>query len=74
MGVPTEKLILMYNLRVRVHIEQNIPLYMFLLTKAMKMKIEKIQKISAFIILGKEAHRDYICNLAILDMEPLEER
>ena len=39
MGVPTEKLILTYTLRVRVHIEQNTPLFMFLLTKAMEKKI-----------------------------------
>ena len=59
---------------MRVHIEQNIPLYMFSLSKAMKMKIEKVQKVSVYIILGNDAHIDYICNLAILDMEPLEER
>ena len=36
--------------------------------------MKKIQKISVFIILGKDAHKDYICNLAILNIEPLEER
>ena len=40
----------------------------------MKRKIEKVQKTSLYIILGKHAHADYLCNLAILDMEPLEER
>ena len=47
---------------------------MFQLTKAMTKKIEKVQKVSAFIILGKNAHFDYSTNLEILDLETLEER
>ena len=63
-----------YNLRVRTFVEQNVPLWMFSVSNAMKIKIENLQKISVYIILGKLAHKDYLCNLAILDMEPLEER
>ena len=33
-----------------------------------------MQKMALYIILGKHAHRDYICNLAILNLEPLDER
>ena len=40
----------------------------------MKKKIENLQKLSFFIILGKEASKDYLCNLAILDALPLEDR
>ena len=74
MGVPTEKLILTYTLNVRVHIEQNTPLFMFILTKAMEKKNEKVQKVSAYIILGENAHFDYGSNLEILNLETLEER
>ena len=73
-GVSIENLVLTYNLRIRVHIEQNVPLWMFSFNNTMKTKIEKLQKISVFIILGKHAHTDYLCNLAILDMEPLDVR
>ena len=74
MGTLMEKLIITYNLRVKIYLEQNAPLWMFTISNAMKAKIEKVQKISLFIILGKHAHTDYLCNLAMLDMEPLEER
>ena len=52
----------------------NVPLWTFSITKTMSTKIEKIQKIATYIILGKEAHRDYLCNLAILDLAPLSDR
>ena len=74
LGISTEKLLLTYFLRIRVMIEQNSPLWMFNISKAMINKIEKIQKISVYIILGKDAHKDYLCNLAILNIEPLEVR
>ena len=73
-GTPIEKLVITYNLRVKIYLEQNVPLWMFSVSNAMKIKLEKVQKISLYIILGKFAHTDYLCNLAILDMEPLEER
>ena len=73
-GTSIEKLVMTYNLRVRIYVEQNVPLWMYSISKGLKTKIENLQKISVFIILGKFAHTDYLCNLAILDMEPLEER
>ena len=73
-GGSIENLILTYNLRIRVNIEQNISLWMYSLTNTLKNRIEKVQKIYVFIILGKHAHMDYLCNLAILDMEPLDVR
>ena len=45
-GVSIEHLITTYNLRIRVHIEQNVPLWMFSLNNTMKTKIEKLQKTS----------------------------
>ena len=47
---------------------------MFSITKELKDKIEKMQKISFFIILGKNAKKEYSHNLTILDSEPLENR
>ena len=47
---------------------------MFSLSEIFKQKIERLQKISVYIILGKEASHDYICNLAILNIMPLEQR
>ena len=47
---------------------------MFSIKKETKKKIERVQKISFYIILGKEAHEDYFCNLAILNARPLEDR
>ena len=73
-GVFIGELYVMYKLRIRTHIEQNAPLWMFSLTQELKRKIERVQKISLYIILGKEAHEDYLCNLAILNALPLEER
>lgn len=38
------------------------------------MRIEKLQKVSLYVILGNIAHSDYLCNLAILNLELLDER
>ena len=73
-GVSIEKLVLTYNLRIKIYVEQNVPLWMFSISKAMKLKIENLQKTSVYIILGKYAHPNYLLNLSILDMETLEER
>ena len=73
-GASIEELYITYKLRIRTHIEQNAPLWMFSLTQELKKKIERVQKISLYVILGKEAHEDYLCNLAILNAQPLEER
>ena len=37
-------------------------------------KNQNFQKKSVYIILGKEASNDYLCNLAILNLMPLDER
>ena len=37
-------------------------------------KIEKVQKIALYVILGNHAHKDYVCNQAILNIESLEDR
>ena len=74
LGVSKEYLFLTYNSRIRVNVEQNSPLYMFNMTKSQKEKIEQLQKLSFFIILGKHASRSYSHNLAILKSSTLEER
>ena len=74
LGVSMDKLLLTYNLRIRVFVEENAPLWMFSISKKLRQKIEKLQKISFYIILGKHADQDYNCNMAMLDCVPLEER
>ena len=73
-GVSHEHLFLVYKSRIRVHVEINIPLWTFSITQDESRKIEKIQRIAALLILGNQAHKDYYCNLAILETEPLSER
>ena len=73
-GVSIDNLLLTYNYRVRVCVEQNVPLWNFSINQAMRKKIENLQKVSFFIILGKQASKDYFCNLAILNSVPLEDR
>ena len=51
-----------------------MPLWTFNLTKVMAGKIERVQKIAAYIILGKHAHKDYFCNLSMLELDTLETR
>ena len=63
-----------YLSRVRVYIEQNVPLWHFSITKQLSNKIENIQKASLIIILGHLASPDYFCNLAMLNLEPLLNR
>ena len=73
-GVSIENLLLTYTSRVRVCVEENVPLWMFSVSREMETRIEKLQKISLFIILGKHAHRDYSRNLALLNLEQLDVR
>ena len=40
----------------------------------MSTKIEKVQKTAVFIILGKHGHKDYFCNLAMLELDTLQNR
>ena len=74
LGIPIHLLLLTYKLRVRVFLEQNVPLWTFNLSKVMAGKMEKVQKIAAYIILGKHAHKDYFCNLSMLELDTLENR
>ena len=73
-GVSQEYLLLTYNLRVRVCVEQNVVLWMFSLTQALSDKIEKLQRNAFYIILGKNAEKHYNENLAKLDCETLSDR
>ena len=74
LGVCTEDLLMTYCMRIRIHVEANVPLWTFSISKTLSSKIEKIQRIATYIILGPVAHQDYYCNLAILDLIPLENR
>lgn len=73
-GVSIENLLLAYNSRIRVCVEQNLPLYMFSLSDNLKKKIERLQKTSFFIILGKKSNKDYLENMKTLNAVPLEQR
>ena len=74
LGVSLEDILLTYESRVRVHLEMNVPLWHFSIPRKISDNIERVQRAAAFIILGKLASRDYICNLALLGLEPLSER
>ena len=37
-------------------------------------KIERLQKVSLYVLLGRNADRDYYCNLAMLSLDTLEDR
>ena len=74
MGVPKDEMVLTFHSRIRTHLEQNIPMWHFSISKKLSKLIEKVQKACAFIILGKHATPDYSRNLAILGLEPLDER
>ena len=74
LGVAAEQILLAYKSRIRTFVEMNVPLWHFSLTKKMTKHIEKLQRISVFIILGVNADQDYYCNLAMLELETLEER
>ena len=42
-----------YKLRIRVFVEQNVPLWMFNLSQRTCKKIERLQKVSLYVLLGK---------------------
>ena len=73
-GVSQKELLLTYTSRVRGCVEENAPLYMFSLTKEQSDKIERIQKMSFCIILGKKASVHYSQNLKSLKLPTLLER
>ena len=68
LGVPLRDILMTYESRVRVHLEMNAPLWHFSIPKKLSENIERVQKSAVFIILGKLASRDYICNLALLGL------
>ena len=74
MGVSIDDLRIAYLSRVRVHLEQHIPLWGFSISKTLSNKIERVQRACLFIILGRHATSDYFCNLAMLNLEPLANR
>ena len=73
-GASIDDLRIAYLSRVKVHLELNVPLWKFAISKTMSKKIERVQKACLFIILGRHATSDYMCNLAMLNLEPLANR
>ena len=69
-----EKLLETYKLRIRVFVEQNVPLWSFNLSAQMSNKIERLQKVALYVLLGKYADQDYFCNLAMLGLDTLKDR
>ena len=74
LGVSREQLLLVYESKIRVCVEQNCGLWMFSITNELSKEIERLQKISFYIILGKKANYSYSDNLAELGSISLEER
>ena len=63
MGVTTEKLLLIYKSKIRVHVEMNVPLWSFSITQNLAKKIENVQRTAAFLILRQKASKNYLLNL-----------
>ena len=74
LGVSTQDLLMSYLSRVRVQLEQNVPLWHFSISSQLRKKLENVQKACLFIILGQRATSDYHRNLAMLNLEPLVDR
>ena len=74
MGVSIDDLRIAYLSRMRVHLEQNVPLWHFSISNTLSKKIERVQKACLYIILGRHATPDYYCNLSMLNLEPLANR
>ena len=76
-GVPIQDVLMTYCERVRVHVEQHIPLWTFSISNILSDKIEKLQKSAVYImlpLLGSTAQPDYQDNLALMGLEKLEKR
>ena len=66
-----------YCERVRVHVEQNIPLWTFSISQQLSNKIEKLQKAAVYVMLptlGSYSHLDYESIIDIMGLELLKER
>ena len=74
LGVSMEDLVLTYYSRIRIHLELNVPLWHFSITKKLSNVIEKVQKSCLFIILGQLATSSYFCNLTLVNLDLLSER
>ena len=73
-GVLIDDLLMVFMSRVRIHLEQHVPLWHFSITKSLSDKIERVQKMCLYIILGGLATPDYYLNSTMLNLEPLSER
>ena len=73
-GVSIERLLETYKLRIRVFVEQNVPLWMYNISQKMSAKIERLQKVALYILLGRNADKDYFVNLSMLDLDTLKDR
>ena len=77
-GAPLEDVQMTFVQRVRTHVEQNISLWAFSITKNTSNKIEKLQKAAVCIMLPLLSQnmkdKDYKSKLDILGLELLESR
>ena len=74
MGVSTDKLILIYKSKIRVHLEMNVPLWTFSISLQLSKKIEKVQRTAVLIILREKSTSNYLQNLKFLNLDTLEIR
>ena len=74
MGISTEKLVLVYKSKIRVHLEMNVPLFMFSISSDLSKKIEKVQRTAVLIMLRQKASNNYLLNLKTLNLQTLEAR
>ena len=73
-GVSQKDLLMTYTSRIRIHLELNVSLWHFSINKNLSKIIERVQRACSFIILGKSATPDYSSNLAVLELDRLDER
>ena len=73
-GVSRQDMLMTYQGRIRAHLERHAPLFHFSINQKLSEAIEKVQKMCAFVILGKTATSSYSKNLAILGLETMRER
>ena len=74
MGISTEKLLLIYKSKIRVHVEMNVPLWSFSINQNLAKKLENVQRTAAFLILRQKASKNYLLNLKKLNLDTLETR
>ena len=77
LGAPFHDALMTYCQRIRIHVEQNISLWTFSISKILSNKIEKLQKSAVYImlpLLGSHAQSDYKENIATMGLELLEKR